>query len=468
MLPPSSPIQRIDQAPKPHSLRRNSQGRLRAFDAYGNELPPPTEQVQKEIAEMRSGIQLKEVRNEVAEMIAGIPSTQSQDIVAVSPGSASQNLRRKAIHDGLEGPVKRVRLSYDGPLSSSQSAVDSSSLTPQKELNISAVIEISDESEGAAASTPGSDADSVVESLPITTLDASSEIQDSNGEGIRSARDPDLRQFESYVDNPNDFPSFVDREDNVLRCKYCGHEVWNIWNGQIGFCTSDCSHSHQFQANKVPYYEYIEPEAGLCPGFEVGDFANDAYLASQDIRDIVGNYLDNDSDAYDTVDEDADYQSEYDSEDSFIDDGSIHDSQDADEDGKFSSTDNVAYYKALFNELERKNSRLVRRHEGVMQYLVDSDFEYDSSSSEESEVSNDFDIEEIDEYGALIVNASAPDPTVFELVLSQAQEQSQESEIPAAGIRDRVRAFEAAAGGEWNNISMVSTGDNHTLPEIEL
>ena len=79
------------------------------------------------------------------------------------------------------------------------------------------------------------------------------------------------------------------------------------------------------------------------------------------------------------------------------------------------------------------------------------------------------DMEERDEDGMLIVDVAVPDPVITELVLSQAQEQSQNSEVTDERLRDRVQAFDAALSvNGWHNITMVSTEDNHTHAEIEL
>jgi hypothetical protein len=84
---------------------------------------------------------------------------------------------------------------------------------------------------------------------------------------------------------------------------------------------------------------------------------------------------------------------------------------------------------------------------------------------------SDLDIDERDEDGLVVVDVSAPDPVVTELVLSQAQEQSQTSEIGEERIWDRAVAFQAVSnedGRGWHSISLVSAKDNHSHEEIEL
>ncbi|MBN6743393.1 hypothetical protein JKG47_23630, partial [Acidithiobacillus sp. MC6.1] len=83
----------------------------------------------------------------------------------------------------------------------------------------------------------------------------------------------------------------------------------------------------------------------------------------------VGDYLDDHSDAYDTVDEDRDYRSEYDCEDSFIDDASVHSAQDGpdyENPENPPNEDSTADYKALFTHLQQKHNRLKGKYDGMM------------------------------------------------------------------------------------------------------
>ena len=462
MPPPSSPILPITQISKPYLIRRNSKGKLRPFDIDGNEVAPPAQQMQKAISQMFSELpaeQIQEIQEKMTEMISAIESTPPKIITAASPGSSSQDLRRKAIHGELEGQVKRARLSYDDPVSSSpSSAVNSTAHVARGDEALSAVIEIS------------------YESAPAANVDAECETS-------QLARDPYTRSFDCYSwdygwDEP---PSYLDKDEEddrntILRCKECGHEMWTLWMTYLGFCNNCSSLAKQSadeeiveDENQCPYYEIIESEAGPRPEIETAEFPT-YHLGSIDHltrENIVGDYLDEHSDAYDTFDEESNHRSEYDSEDSFIDDADIPEPPNEDENGNGAAErENVVEYRAMFQELQRKHTRLLITHEGMMQDLVDSDYAYDSSG--ESYPSADIDIEETNEYEAFFVDVRPPDPQVVELVLSQVDEQSQESEISEGRIRARVEAFEAAAGEEWNNVSMVSTGDNHTFPEIEL
>jgi hypothetical protein len=228
---------------------------------------------------------------------------------------------------------------------------------------------------------------------------------------------------------------------------------------RTGFCTG-CSSNEDVN----PYYEIIDPEAGPRPGIEPGPYAQILMAdLGRDRSNIVGDYIDEE---YDTLDENPDYRSEYDTEDSFIDDASIDGFEHGDED--VSPSDGEKDYKQIYKDLQTTHHHLIadycelaERHDDVMKDLMGS--QYDSDELNDSDTGN------MDEEGALMVTVSNPDPVVAELVLSQAQEQSQESEISADRLRDRAKAFEAADDGQgWQNISLISTGDNHTHEEVEL
>jgi hypothetical protein len=420
MLPPSSPVQRIGQTPKRTSvtLRRNSHDRLRTFDSDGNEVVP-------------AGLsdQLRKAMGEDLQMI--IESTPLQEIVARSPGSETQNLRRKAIDEGMrDESVKRPRHQYDGHDSSPQASSLNIPSTPERREHIlPAVLEGSEESE-EPVHTPRSDADT-----PQPQTSQAPSVAPSDAENV-----------------------FWDDEDSIARCKLCGHEVWSR---SMGFCTGDCADG----PDEVPYFELLDPEAGPRPEIVVDEYASDdEQITNPDLRrEMVGDYLDDDSDAYDTLDDDSDHRSEYTG--SFIDDASISDDVEHEE---VSFSDGETDYKQLNNELQARYDRLlanyanlVDEHDDMMRDFLGSDY----GRSDDSIAS---DIEDVDEEGLLMVTVSNPDPAVAELVLSQAEEQSQESEISAGRLRDRARAFEAVDDGGWQNISLVSSGDNHTHEEIEL
>ena len=428
--------------PKSVILRRNSHGRLRQFDADGNEVSLPSF-----AANLKNGIA------EDRPMI--IPSTPPCEILSKSPGSESQNLRRKAIDDGIRG-VKRVCLQHDGH---DCSPLVASSLNPpstpgRREHNPPALLSSSE-----GVHTPGSDADTPVTHTgpPSAIAHPFSSISIPRGEESPSNDDSFERKWDDGDYDCAD-SNFVDNVDNIVRCKKCGHEVWAVWMTRMGFCTG-CSSNEDVD----PYFEIIDPEAGPRPEIEPGPYAQILMTdLGRDRRNIVGDYMDEE---YDTLDENPDYRSEYDTEDSFIDDTSTNGSVHGDED--VSSSDEEKDYKKIYKDLQTRHDHLIAdyceladRHDDVMRDLMGSQYDLDEL--------NDSDTGYMDE-GALMVTVSNPDPVVAEIVLSQAQEQSQESEISADRLRDRAKAFEAADDGQgWQNISLISTEDNHTHEEIEL
>jgi hypothetical protein len=442
MLPPSSPVERMAQTLKTKSviLRRNSQGRLRQFDADGNEVS--------------FAVNLKDGTAEDRPMI--IPSTPPCEILAKSPGSESQNLRRKAINDGMRD-VKRIRLQHDGHDCSPLVASSSNPPTTlgRREHNLPPLLSSSE-----GVHTPGSDADTPATHAGPAPAIAHPFLSISipRREENRSNNDPfELKWENGDYDCANS--NFVDNVDNIVRCKECCHEVWAVWMTRTGFCTG-CSSNEDVN----PYYEIIDPEAGPRPEIEPGPYAQILIAdLGRDRSNIVGDYIDEE---YDTLDENPDYRSEYDTEDSFIDDASIDGFEHGDED--VSPSDGEKDYKQIYKDLQTTHHHLIadycelaERHDDVMKDLMGS--QYDSDELNDSDTGN------MDEEGALMVTVSNPDPVVAELVLSQAQEQSQESEISADRLRDRAKAFEAADDGQgWQNISLISTGDNHTHEEVEL
>ena len=492
MLSQNGPLQQTAQSAKHCFVQRNTHVRHRLLNTDEDELISPAKEVGKVMDEetgesTREGVQARPVDKVCGETSGQMLTTPPKKINAVSPGSASQHLRRKAIHDVLEGQLKRARLSFDDS-HSSQSALESSA-TDRKEEHPTAVIDMLNRSDGDDALIEGSkDKISVQfkETLCNPKWEASSEISEFEKEESQSSSDPYVRNFDmGWVDpDTGDDPTvYLDRDNEdvrntILRCKECGHEMWTMWMTWVGFCTG-CNpliNGEEIEsleaAHQCPYYEIIDSRDFSRPGIEVADIStyHITEAGSRSRKNIVGDYIDDHSDAYDTFDEVPDHRSEYDSEDSFIDDAGIHESQNEDEDDPSSDTEQekVKDYKVMFQKLQRKHSRLVGKYQGMMQDLADSGFQYDSSSSEESYLLANADIEEVEEYGGLTVVTRPPDPMVVELVLSEARQYSQDSQLSQGRLRDRVMAFEAAIGEEWNNISLVSTGHDHSHPEIEL
>jgi hypothetical protein len=179
-------------------------------------------------------------------------------------------------------------------------------------------------------------------------------------------------------------------------------------------------------------------------------------------RNVVGDYLDDDLSAYDSQDEaDQHFNEAYDEQDSFIDDESKPDS---DTPNDSSSSNGETDWKEQYNQLQATHTMLQNDYAGLADEY--DDFRRDVLGSDYNSGS---DMEDRDENGMVVVDVSVPDPIVTELVLSQAGEQSQESEITTDRLRDSAEACEAASSVDgWHNITMVSTQDNHTHPEVEL
>jgi hypothetical protein len=488
------------------TVQRNSQGLLRPFDASGNELL-----VSPSIA-----------RN----------TTPPQGLSAVSPGSESQSLRRKAILDGLgERDAKRVRLQLDGPNSSPlgqdislddipEAAVRNSIVNIRKILpgtkiltarnaliqadydweealtvlcGPEALVAISsDEIESTQLAkkpkpqikrTLNEPAQSIRDkyslahdfqhnkpaqavTLPEAPVDISGEKIECPPEDQSSANSVTLDNEEPEIFDIDDNPvevdayTFFDYDDQVLRCRSCGYEVW----ASCGFCTGMEKGCCREGLGIYPYFEVLDPEdpeAGPRPAIGKTEYSEET-LDDASRRIIVGNYLDDDASAYDSQDAaDGHFNEDYDEQDSFIDDDSQPDI-DAHDDS--SSTDGETDWKEQYDQLRAAHEHLLDdydnledKYDGLKRDFLGSDFESGS------------DMEERDENGVLVVDVTVPDPAVTELVLSQAEEQSQNSELNSDRIQDRVEASEAASSADgWHNITMVSTQDNHTHPEIEL
>ncbi|KAH8751503.1 hypothetical protein BGZ57DRAFT_116934 [Hyaloscypha finlandica] len=408
--------------PRPASsvtVRRNPQGLLRPFDASGNEVP---------IARK---------------------ATPPRNTSAVSPGSESQSLRRKAILDGLgERDAKRARMQVDGhgssPLGSSG---EHSSMTHQNrnalkyrgDFDLDTLVPIYGSGSGV-----GSDRDGY-------------EVLDDQSSANSVALDDAEPEIFDIEDNPVQY-TFFDDDDQILRCAFCGHEIWT----SEGFCTGIEKGYCRDGLARDPYFEELNPEApGRRPAISATEHSEEM-IKGLARRNVVGDYLDDDLSAYDSQDEaDQHFNEAYDEQDSFIDDESQADS---DTPNDSSSSNGETDWKEQYNQLQATYAMLQNDYTGLADEY--DDFRRDVLGSDYNSGS---DMEDRDENGMVVVDVSVPDPIVTELVLSQAGEQSQESEITTDGLRDSAEAWEAASSVDgWHNITMVSTQDNHTHPEVEL
>lgn len=367
------------------------------------------------------------------------------EIIATSPGSQSQNLRRKNILQQLNESrkAKRPRLTQtDGPTSSPLRPNIGSNHDEPIELGSSSVSSGSD----AAQDTPGSSDDEEAD-----------------------AHEDEIQQQLRYLKHQ----TYYDHKDNVQRCIQCEHEL----NSLMGHC-EHCEEGAE-EDTKAPYYEVLDPENGPRPEIAFNEY-DDKLMDDEDRLKYVGDYLDDDSSAYDSQDEKSSFHEEYDEADSFIDTTS-----EKSEDSEESDNEEEPDWEQKFKDLQADHDTVVAKHKVLGQkheiilvalqqteekyYDLCDDFGIPHSSDDDDEMGEELD-EEIDEEGNILVNPLAPVPSVIELVVSHAEENSQNSELPEERIMDRVDAFEAVSGDSqgWQNIVLMSTGHNHSAAEIEL
>ncbi|KAH6711742.1 hypothetical protein BKA61DRAFT_522678 [Leptodontidium sp. MPI-SDFR-AT-0119] len=332
--------------------------------------------------------------------------------LAKDQSAGSSNLRRKSSVTDLDSHHKRSRSSRDGPGSS-----PTDNLAGQRSNPFTISPDVSDDDN---PDTPGAEADS------------------------EESEDTELL-------------TFFDTVDEIFRCKACEHEVWG---GERGCCT----HCDQ-GAFGSPYIEESSGRVGLIPQIALDEYMDEVVVDSIVVKEIVGDCLDYDSSAYDSQDSADDFKEEYEVN-SFIDDEELMETESEEESGSGSSSE--IDWEAKFRELQTQHIGLQRNFGN----LIDAHYElrrdvFGSDMPTETDEDDEMD-DEMDEDGILIVEVSAPNPITTDIVLSQAREQSQDSEVSDERIRDRAEAFEAARDGGWHDVSLTSVAGNHTHPEIEL
>ncbi|KAG4429322.1 hypothetical protein IFR05_015195 [Cadophora sp. M221] len=334
----------------------------------------------------------------------------SRAIVKNQPAGPS-NLRRKSSIADMDSSHKLSRLSRDGLGSSPTDNLAGQRSNP---------FTISSLSDDDNPDTPGSEADS------------------------EESKDTELL-------------TFFDTVDEIFRCKACDHEVRG---GERGRCT------HCDQGSFVsPYIEESSGRVGTIPQITLDEHMDEVIVDSTAVKEIVGDCLDYDSSAYDSQDSADDFKEEYEIN-SFIDDEELMETESEEESESGSS--NEIDWEAKFRELQTQHTGLQRNYSN----LLDENYELrrdilGSDMVTETDEDDEMD-DDVDEDGILIVDVSAPNPIATDIVLSQAREQSQDSEVSDERIRDRADAFEAARDGGWHDVSLTSVAGNHTLPEIEL
>ncbi|RDL42392.1 uncharacterized protein BP5553_02371 [Venustampulla echinocandica] len=415
------------------------------------------------------GIQAKRAAQLISQQTYIPESLQSSwpdDSASASLSSHCQNLRRKAISDGLTGGrLKRSRLELDG-FSSSQPESESA---PAKELENATPVGPVGQLPIAPASlwNPSSHANNVnsttiddngvnVSSRPSSRA-AFSAFRNDDGTEIEYGS-PALSWDHDYMDNG----TFFDAMDEVLRCRLCGYE---LWSNAIGFCTG-C----QSGQSGIPYFEIQEPDAHAPPHLELNGFLEDG-LEDDDAhgQELFASYLDCHSSAYDSQDESADFAECYEVN-SFIDDGPQVDA----EDDEGSSSDGESIYKEKYPILESAHEKLARDHLKLNQQYNDIGSKYDDLQSKllgsdypsNSELDELDGLDELDEDGMHVVDVTIHQPVLTEVVvLSQAQDESLGSPIHGDQIQ---KAIEAAEEVDWAKTTLVSAQNNHTRAEVEL
>jgi DNA cross-link repair 1C protein len=244
--------------------------------------------------------------------------------------------------------------------------------------------------------------------------------------------------------------SYYDSEDDVYRCEDCGWELWTPLGGCVG-----CSDGYKCLVTGLTGIKDSEKLAeeslalGLCSGLD-RDIESDTDTLSE------RRYLDGSS-AYDSVSGcgEEGYEAN-----SFIDDTIIHGKTDEDEDGSDRQSDDDVDYEARYHQLSSAydmlaadHAELIDDHDEMRRDFLGSDYESDNDDVLHFEA----------------VDIEVRDPPLSELILPQVQGDSQSSVVSTHRLRTRVEAFLAADDGDgWHNVSLMSTGDNHTEPEVEL
>jgi hypothetical protein len=248
--------------------------------------------------------------------------------------------------------------------------------------------------------------------------------------------------------------SYYDADDDVHRCRACGWEVWRpsgectgCGRGEPGYY--ECTSYTQDSPEGVPRWK--ERKMDFYPGIGLTSDGPEDDLESEFREELTGRYLDGKS-AYDTDSniEDDEYEIN-----SFIDDSPIEDIVDDEEEKELLATQQD--YEQLYHQLSKSHERLEKKHYALM--------------DDHEELRRDFlgsDYSDSDDPLFDVVDIEIKDPPVSEVVLSEVHGDSQASAISTRRLRSRVDAFIAADEDGWYNVSLLSTGDNHTMEELEL
>lgn len=372
-------------------------------------------------------------------------ATPPREILAVSPGSESQGLRRKAVLEGLvDERVKRVRLHLDHD--------ESSPCTAGQLLNEGSLLS---QAEGK-----------ITQSTFMNTRTAAGHSPSSQGDSLVDDEDD---EDEANLD------AYWDPRDKVHRCRSCSHELWISKGG----CFTCCTREHD------TYFEVMDPDLGPRPGIVRGEDETGGNIDGDERIELLGDCLDFDSSAYDSQDERAEHNETYEI-DSFINDESVLDSEDED---SHSSSDEETDYKQKFYELQRDYFGLVDEYDETLNEY--DEFRRDVLGSDYYDSIHGSDDLEFNGHGIVMVDVAPPDHLLTEVILSQSEQDllSQEPEAPDSLVDEPIRAtdgesqksetlteeenaradaYAIALGGRWHDVSLVSTGGNHSYEEAEL
>lgn len=250
---------------------------------------------------------------------------------------------------------------------------------------------------------------------------------------------------------------YFDHEDKIYRCAACHWECWRP-NGFCKSCDFETKNYHKAldtnQMRASTSRGSVYPEIDLREDSEA--LYNDNRYGLDDMSAASSNTSDGELNEYEM--------------NSFIDDASVHSAENrqsslaaSDDD----SDDDDADFKALYHQkcaefdiLQDEHLEFIDYHDDFRRDILGSDC--DSFSDSEDQGFNEI----------FPVDVKVNDPPVTEMVVSfRGQGDSQGSAISGSRAMARDEAFNAASdidGQGWHDISLMSTGDNHTGAELEL
>ncbi|KAM3069264.1 hypothetical protein ACMFMG_010773 [Clarireedia jacksonii] len=203
---------------------------------------------------------------------------------------------------------------------------------------------------------------------------------------------------------------YWDEVDSIYRCETCQHEIWSTACLVGGFCTG-CGRGHT---------SYVEDIAlDLRPRVFLNEYDSDS-AESDTKQEIQEEHLDYQTSAYDTQDEDGDFDEDYE-QNSFIDDEVVEEpeSEEDDNDEEMGTDDEVEEktdFKQAFENIQKSYQELLADHSALMLEHDEMKRDFLGSDYEEDEEMNATDI--INEEGMHVVDAERPEVRLAEVVVS--------------------------------------------------